>query len=101
MTARSLIRRLILEGDRSVDRLTALGPDAQTHSEELIQICHRMAGSAGTFGTRQLRGVLNGAEAALKGGDVLAASAALRQVPSVWQATRDALVTASAMLEAA
>lgn len=99
VTAASLIRRLIDEGDRSVEALGRLAPEAE--GEEILRICHRMAGSAGTFGTRRLREVLVSVEAALKTGDTAGAARGLMQVPGVWQATREALVVASAAMKAA
>lgn len=99
VTAASLIRRLIDEGDRSVATLSSMNPDRD--ATELARICHRMAGSAGTFGTRRLRLHLNTIEAALKTGDPSAAASALDQLPAIWQSTRDALTLAAAQIKAA
>lgn len=98
-TARQLLLRLIEDGDRAMDRLTAA--DVTAEAKALTQICHQLAGTSGTFGTAHLRAALIRAEAALQSGDTETARLCIREVPPIWQATRAALAAECARLNAA
>lgn len=98
-TARSLLLRLIEDGDRAMDRLT--NGDIGADAESLAQTCHQLAGTSGTFGTAHLRAALIRAEAALQAGDTVGAQAFIADLPDIWQATRAALETERARLAAA
>ena len=88
-TARTLLQRLIDDGDRALARLGA--GDVAGDASELGQICHQLAGTSGTFGTARLRAALIHIEAALQTADAATARSAISDLPAVWQATRDAL----------
>lgn len=90
VTARQLILRLVEDGDRILAEMAALSPETQP--DEIAALCHRLSGSSGTFGTRALRHALLSTETALKTGAQEAAAQALSGLPSVWQASRAALV---------
>lgn len=92
-TARALILRLVDEADRTTDALARLSPDTDT--DEMLRLCHQLAGSSGTFGTLRLRALLVAAEAALKAGDAATARLALQPLPEVWPATRTELTAAA------
>lgn len=95
-SARSLVSRLIGEADRITDTLYNLDPDSDT--DQLVSLCHQLAGSSGTFGTRRLRALLVRTEAALKSGDPATARASLATLPDTWKATRAALTEAAEAL---
>jgi len=97
--ALTLIRRLTEEAERTVARLMSLSPDAD--GAEMARLCHQLAGTSGTFGTRQLRAVLVAVETALDRGDPDAATRALGDVPDVWAATRQLLLAEVDRLQAA
>ena len=85
--ADDLLRRFMAEGDAVVPRLAAIPPPPQAD-----RLCHRLAGSAATFGARRLAAALvDLAAAPPTGTDPASASAAL---PELWQATRAALAAA-------
>lgn len=102
--AHRLITRLIDEADGIIAELAAHDP--MTDALIMVDLCHRLAGSTGTFGTVALRQSLLMAETALKLWiDGPAASADLRDVTGslaalapVWQATRARLSTELARL---
>lgn len=98
-TAQGLLRRLIEDGDRAMDRL-ATG-DAEADAERLAQTCHQLAGTSGTFGTAHLRAALIRAEAALQAGDTVAARACIADLPAIWDETRSALEAERTRLTAA
>ena len=97
--ALTLIRRLTDEAERTVARLLALSPEAE--GPEMARLCHQLAGTSGTFGTRQLRAVLVAVEMALDRGDPDGAARALVDVPEVWAATRRLLLAEVDRLQAA
>ena len=88
-TARTLIQRLIEDGDRALERLKA--GDVEKDAPELGQICHQLAGTSGTFGTTRLRATLIQTEAALSAANAVTAQRSIAELPAVWNATRDAL----------
>ncbi len=93
-TAADLMRRFIDEGDRMVASLTSCPPPP-----DLERLCHRLAGSAATFGARRLAAILHtmshsqrteGAMSGLQG-----------MLRETWDATRAGLSAARPALAAA
>jgi PAS domain S-box-containing protein len=86
-TADELLRRFIAEGDEAIPQLTACPPVST-----LDRLCHRLAGSAATFGAARLAAVLT--QTAERERTESALSELQRDLDAIWQATRPALETA-------
>jgi PAS domain S-box-containing protein len=89
-TARTLIQRLIADGDGILAELTTLSPDVE--AAEIAALCHRLAGSSGTFGTRALGQALMSVETAVKTSDPAKLRLAYDTLPAIWQETRAHLI---------
>jgi CheY-like chemotaxis protein len=95
--ALSLLDRLTDEAEVTVARLLTLPLD--TEGREVARLCHQLAGTSGTFGTRRLRSVLVAIEAALGVGDQDGAARHMAELPAVWSATRRVLRAELARLQ--
>ncbi|NBE07833.1 hybrid sensor histidine kinase/response regulator [Paragemmobacter ruber] len=110
-TAHRLIARLIDEADAIVAQLSRLDPAAD--AGQIAKLCHTLAGSSGTFGTRGLRVALQSVQTALKlqldgqGADAetperrAALRAVLAAIPPAWAACRARLVAEQGRLATA
>ena len=94
VTARSLIERLISDGDDIMADVSALSPEDA--GAEIAALCHRLAGSSGTFGTRALGAALALVETSVKTADRAALGRAFDALPAIWQATRSELINSLA-----
>jgi CheY-like chemotaxis protein len=93
-TADNLLLRFMLEGEQIVGALTA-SPSAQ----DVPWLCHRLAGSASTFGAQRLASLL---QAMVENqGDERALSALRSLLAEAWPATRAALADARPTLAVA
>jgi CheY-like chemotaxis protein/HPt (histidine-containing phosphotransfer) domain-containing protein len=92
-TAALLVRRLMEEGEALVGRVLAMS--LATDAAMIAKECHQLAGTCGTFGTRRLRGVLAGIEAAIGRQNLDEAARLLSGLDVVWTLTRDTLETES------
>ena len=95
--ALSLLDRLTDEAEITVARLMALPLDSE--GAEVARLCHQLAGTSGTFGTRRLRSVLVAVEAAVRVGDQDGAAGHMAELPAVWSATRRVLRAELARLQ--
>jgi PAS domain S-box-containing protein len=95
--ALSLLDRLTDEAEITVTRLMALPLDSE--GAEVARLCHQLAGTSGTFGTRRLRSVLVAVEAAVRVGDQDGAAGHMAELPAVWSATRRVLRAELARLQ--
>ncbi len=103
-TAHRLIARLIDEADDIVARLPRLDP--ATDAAQISALCHTLAGSSGTFGTRGLRVALQAAQTALKrhlarrddNTNTADLKAQLSAIPPAWAACRARLLAEQARL---
>ena len=95
--ALSLLDRLTDEAEITVARLMALPLDSE--GPEVARLCHQLAGTSGTFGTRRLRSVLVAVEAAVRVGDQDGAAGHMAELPAVWSATRRVLRAELARLQ--
>jgi HPt (histidine-containing phosphotransfer) domain-containing protein len=87
----SLVRRFLAEGEAALGLLVGEGSGDVT-TREAMQACHRLAGSAATFGARGLAAALMALENALASDtDTTVLRAAL---PEIWSGTRAAMETA-------
>ena len=97
-----LITRLLCEGDNLTAQLGTLNPAMDAGA--MVDLCHRLAGSSGTFGTLGLRAILQAAETALKRGlagdttDPRDIEALIAEITPVWQDTRSRLISELAKL---
>ncbi len=84
MTAADLLRRFAAEGDETVARLLRdpLDPDARL-------LCHRLSGSAATFGAQRLGALLRHLELVLRDGRP--SRVPMTALAPVWSDTRDEL----------
>ncbi|MEY4696426.1 MAG: hypothetical protein RIT14_854 [Pseudomonadota bacterium] len=88
-TATLLVRRLMEEGEALVGRVLAMA--LETDTALIAKECHQLAGTCGTFGTRRLRAVLSGIEAAIARQNLDEAARLLSGLAEVWGQTRAAL----------
>ncbi len=86
-TANDLLRRFILEGDQIIAALTSCPPAPDRH-----RLCHRLAGSASTFGAQRLSALL---QMMVESQTTESAISGLQgQLTETWPATRAALADA-------
>ena len=83
-----LVGRFTEEVDETVTYLTN---SADRPLEEIAQRAHKIAGSAATLGTVDLRAALVAVEVAAKQDDSAGTQAAITGLPDIWAATRAAL----------
>lgn len=90
--ANALLRRFIAEGDETIPHLTACPP-----AKDLDRLCHRLAGSAATFGAHRLAATL--AHVSSRERTEAALSELQADLAAIWGATRPMLERARADLE--
>jgi PAS domain S-box-containing protein len=86
-TADELLRRFIAEGDEAIPQLTACPP-----VKDLDRLCHRLSGSAATFGAHRLAAVLT--KTAERERTEAALSELQADLAAIWRVTRPVLENA-------